>query len=121
MNTTFIIGRYYRLRKDYPDFTSEQKYKIENSSMNYNYECNFEGRTTSWLKDKSVIRLNRKTKGYKVLNCKRNNTREPYITNIISYAVQFEGVMGGEWTYHPQDFEEVGSIETLENDYNELM
>ena len=88
MNETFIVGKSYKLRKDYPEFTGTTYAK-------------FEGRDITWTPKKQPIILNRKFR--KVLFVKDNTQ----INKMIN--VEFEGIESSQrddntWLYHPKDF-----------------
>jgi len=104
MNKTFIIGRKYSLRKEYPIINTSSTYFVAR-------EITFENRCTFWNQYKiNLFDL----KPRKVLDTAESNNKKKIV-------VIFEGVPDGFWEYHPEDFIEFSGSELLELEYNELM
>jgi len=88
MNEKFIVGRYYRLRDDYP---------TENYNGKEICDITFNGRMTTWCNDKIKLFDGNPRKVIRI--CENKNPNK--------YAVEFEGVDSGTWNYHVEDFIEV--------------
>ena len=90
MNNKFIVGKWYKLRNDYPVRPNE---------------CDvitFEGRETAWIpvkqpfldkKPRRVIKVDKRIEWY--------------------WIVTFEGIKNGGWKYHPEDFDQMDSDKVL--------
>jgi hypothetical protein len=85
LNDKFEVGKWYKLRDDYP---------VVPPGIN-TITLTFEGRKTDWVDRKQPL-FDRKPR--KVLNVR---FQHKYI------EVEFEGIDWGYWSYHPQDFVEV--------------
>ena len=88
MNDKFIVGKWYKLREDYPTSLEDGRY------------ITFEGRKTWWNVEKQPF-LDKKPR--KVVHI-------GYIGSD-SWIVTFEGIKNGGWWYHPEDFDQVKNIE----------
>lgn len=81
VNKEFVVGKYYKLRDEYP------KYDMRGRTI-----FSFEGRETHWVSNMAPVIMDRKPRNV--------------VTLISNNWVEFEGIEGGTWHYHPEDFEE---------------
>lgn len=92
MNKQFKVGRFYRLRDDYPQVSDDE-------------DIMFEGRLTPWVQSKIPL-LDRKSRRCLEFEIKRERRRDG--SYQLFYSLEFEGISGGYWTYYAEDFIEVG-------------
>ena len=98
MNNKFIVGKWYKLRNDYPVTTNE--YDV----------ITFEGRETAWIPAKQPFFDRKPRKAIKI----------EYDAKQGVWTVIFAGIKNGGWSYHPEDFDQYQELVDYDQ-YQELV